>query len=44
MRFVQWYNDEHRHSGIRYVTSAQHAIRKLADAATEELCLGDDPC
>jgi putative transposase len=23
MRFVQWYNDEHRHSGIRYVTPAQ---------------------
>ncbi len=22
-RFVQWYNDEHRHSGIRYVTPAQ---------------------
>jgi transposase InsO family protein len=23
MRFVQWYNYEHRHSGIRYVTPAQ---------------------
>jgi hypothetical protein len=23
VRFVQWYNDEHRHSGIRYVTPAQ---------------------
>jgi transposase InsO family protein len=23
MRFVQWYNHEHRHSGIRYVTPAQ---------------------
>jgi hypothetical protein len=23
LRFVQWYNDEHRHSGIRYVTPAQ---------------------
>jgi hypothetical protein len=23
MRFVNWYNDEHRHSGIRYVTPAQ---------------------
>jgi transposase InsO family protein len=23
MRFVQWHNDEHRHSGIRYVTPAQ---------------------
>ncbi len=22
-RFVQWYNEEHRHSGIRYVTPAQ---------------------
>ena len=22
-RFVHWYNDEHRHSGIRYVTPAQ---------------------
>jgi len=22
-RFVRWYNDEHRHSGIRYVTPAQ---------------------
>ena len=22
-RFVQWYNSEHRHSGIRYVTPAQ---------------------
>jgi putative transposase len=22
-RFVQWYNHEHRHSGIRYVTPAQ---------------------
>ncbi len=22
--FAQWYNHEHRHSGIRYVTSAQH--------------------
>src|SRR4051794_36005076 len=26
MRFVQWYNHEHRHSGIRYVTPAlRHA-------------------
>ena len=23
VRFVQWYNDEHRHSAIRYVTPAQ---------------------
>jgi putative transposase len=23
MRFVQWYNHGHRHSGIRYVTPAQ---------------------
>ena len=23
MAFVQWYNHEHRHSGIRYVTPAQ---------------------
>ena len=23
MRFVQWYNHEHRHSAIRYVTPAQ---------------------
>jgi putative transposase len=23
LRFVQWYNDEHRHSGIRYVTPGQ---------------------
>jgi putative transposase len=23
VRFVQWYNHEHRHSGIRYVTPAQ---------------------
>ena len=22
-RFVDWYNNEHRHSGIRYVTPAQ---------------------
>ncbi len=28
MQFVQWYNHEHRHSGIRYVTPAQrHAGR-----------------
>src|ERR1700722_10901151 len=27
-RFVEWYNDEHRHSGIRYVTPSQrHAGR-----------------
>ena len=25
-RFVQWYNHEHRHSGIRYVTPAQRHI------------------
>jgi len=25
MRFVYWYNDEHRHSGIRYGTPAQRA-------------------
>jgi transposase InsO family protein len=34
-RFVQWYNEEHRHSGIRYVTPAQrHAgqDRRLLDA------------
>jgi hypothetical protein len=23
VRFVRWYNDEHRHSGIRYVTPGQ---------------------
>jgi Integrase core domain len=23
MQFLQWYNHEHRHSGIRYVTPAQ---------------------
>lgn len=23
-RFVGWYNNEHRHDGIRYVTAAQH--------------------
>jgi len=23
MRFVEWYNNEHRHSGINYVTSSQ---------------------
>ena len=28
-RFVHWYNDEHRHSGIRYVTPSQrHAGRE----------------
>jgi putative transposase len=35
MQFVQWYNHEHRHSGIRYVTPAQrHAgwDRRLLDA------------
>jgi putative transposase len=34
-RFVRWYNEEHRHSGIRYVTPAQrHAgqDRRLLDA------------
>jgi putative transposase len=25
-RFVQWYNHEHRHSGIRYVTPAQRHV------------------
>jgi putative transposase len=33
-RFVQWYNEQHRHSGIRYVTPAQrHAgqDRRLLD-------------
>jgi hypothetical protein len=30
MQFMQWYNHEHRHSGIRYVTPAQrHAGRDL---------------
>ena len=29
--FVQWYNGEHRHSGIRYVTPAQrHAGEDIA--------------
>jgi transposase InsO family protein len=28
MRFVQWYNHEHRHSGIRYVTPAQRHVRQ----------------
>ena len=23
MRFVEWYNNEHRHSGINYVTPSQ---------------------
>ena len=27
MQFVQWYNHEHRHSGIRYVTPAQRHAR-----------------
>jgi hypothetical protein len=27
-RFVQWYNHEHRHSGIRYVTPAQRHARQ----------------
>src|SRR3954467_4564296 len=26
MRFVHWYNHEHRHSGIRYVTPAQRHV------------------
>ena len=26
VRFVQWYNHEHRHSGIRYVTPAQRHV------------------
>jgi putative transposase len=26
MRFVRWYNHEHRHSGIRYVTPAQRHV------------------
>ncbi len=31
MRFVHWYNQEHRHSGIRYVTPAQrHAGQDVA--------------
>ncbi|KAF1056064.1 MAG: hypothetical protein GAK41_00180 [Burkholderia gladioli] len=31
MRFVHWYNNEHRHSGIRYVTPAQrHAGEDVA--------------
>jgi putative transposase len=37
-RFVQWYNEEHRHSGIRYVTPAQrHAgqDRRLLNARHE---------
>ena len=27
-RFVDWYNHEHRHSGISYVTSAQRPAGK----------------
>ncbi|GAB7546614.1 hypothetical protein CS8_082980 [Cupriavidus sp. 8B] len=23
LRFVRWYNDEHRHSGLKYVTPSQ---------------------
>lgn len=25
-RFVEWYNNEHRHSGINYVTSSQRHV------------------
>ena len=33
MQFLQWYNHEHRHSGIRYVTPAQrHAGRDQPSA------------
>jgi putative transposase len=32
-RFVQWYNHEHRHSGIRYVTPAQRHARQDGPAA-----------
>ena len=28
MRFVQWYNHDHRHSGIRYVSPAQRHARE----------------
>ncbi|OON34660.1 hypothetical protein BTJ39_23690 [Izhakiella australiensis] len=45
-RFVNWYNEEHRHSGIRYVTPCQRhsgetrillAQRKLVYEAVKEL-------
>jgi putative transposase len=29
-RFVHWYNHEHRHSGIRYVTPAQRHVGQMA--------------
>jgi hypothetical protein len=32
-RFVQWYNHEHRHSGIRYVTPAQRHAGEDADCS-----------
>lgn len=36
-RFVQWYNHEHRHSGIRYVTPAQrHAGEDVALLAARD--------
>lgn len=31
VRFVQWYNDEHRHSGIKYVTPAQRHRGEAAE-------------
>jgi transposase InsO family protein len=40
LRFVQWYNYEHRHSGIRYVTPAQ---RHGADP-TLTLVANSPPC
>jgi transposase InsO family protein len=46
-RFVQWYNEEHRHSGIRYVTPGQRhrgedaailAARKRLYEAAKQAC------
>ena len=42
MRFVQWHNDEHRHSGIRYVTPAQrHAGQDGAVLAARHVVYQD---
>ena len=42
MRFVYWYNDEHRHSGIRYVTPAQrHAGQDGAVLAARHVVYQD---
>ena len=31
MRFVQWYNTQHRHSGLNFVTPEQRVGRETAE-------------